>query len=106
MSWGWAIFVLALAMTHLNFSNKWLAYGNETIMPFYLIHQPVIILISFIVVQWNADIPVKLLVVVISSLLITLGLIELLIRPFNPMRMVFGMKPRRRKEVRAKTTAA
>lgn len=37
MSWGWALFVLALAMKHLNFFNKWLVYGNETIMPFYLL---------------------------------------------------------------------
>ena len=43
----------------------------------------------------------KLLVVVISSFLITLGLVELLIRPFKAMRMLFGMKPRRRKEMKA-----
>jgi peptidoglycan/LPS O-acetylase OafA/YrhL len=106
MSWGWAIDVLYLAMRYLNFSNKWLVYGNETIMPFYLLHQPVIILISFFVVQWDASIPVKLLVVVIGSFLITLGLVELLIRPFKPMRMLFGMKPRRRREEESKTTLA
>ena len=64
-------------------------------MPFYLLHQPVIIVISFFVVQWEAGIPVKLLVILIGSLLITLGLVELLIRPFKPMRRLFGMKPRR-----------
>jgi peptidoglycan/LPS O-acetylase OafA/YrhL len=106
MSWGWALDVLYLAMRHLNFSNKWLVYGNETIMPFYLLHQPVIILISFFVVQWEAGILVKLLVVVISSFLITLGLVELLIRPFRPMRRLFGMKPRGRKEEETKTTLA
>ncbi len=106
MSWGWALFVLAFAMTHLNFSNKWLVYGNETIMPFYLLHQPVIIVIAYFVVQWEAGILVKLFIVVISSFLITLGLVELLIRPFKPTRMLFGMKPRIRKEVKAKTTLA
>jgi hypothetical protein len=104
MSWGWALSVLYLAMTRLNFSNKWLVYGNETIMPFYLLHQPVIIVIAFFVVQWEAGIPVKLLVILIGSFLITLGLVELLIRPFKPMRMLFGMRPRRRKET--KTTHA
>jgi len=95
ISWGWALCVLYLAMTHLNFSNKWLAYGNDTIMPFYLLHQPVIIVIATFVVQWNASILVKLLVIGIGSFLITLGLVELLIRPFRPMRRLFGMKPRR-----------
>jgi hypothetical protein len=27
-------------------------YGRETILPFYLLHQPVIISIAFFVVQW------------------------------------------------------
>jgi peptidoglycan/LPS O-acetylase OafA/YrhL len=101
MSWGWALNALYLAMTRLSFSNKWLVYGSDTIMPFYLLHQPVIVVIAYFVVQWDAGILAKLLVVVISSLLITLGLVELLIRPFRPMRKLFGMKPRRRKEVKA-----
>jgi peptidoglycan/LPS O-acetylase OafA/YrhL len=105
MSWGWALFVLALAMKHLNFSNKLLAYGNDTIMPFYLLHQPVIIVIAYFVVQWESGILVKLLVVGISSFLITLGLVELLIRPFKPMRRLFGMKPRRKMEEKTKTAA-
>jgi hypothetical protein len=98
MSWGWALDVLYLAMKHLNFSNKRLEYGNETILPFYLLHQPVIIVIAFFVVQWDAGISVKLLVIGTSSLLATLGLVELLIKPFKTMRKLFGMKPRRRRE--------
>jgi peptidoglycan/LPS O-acetylase OafA/YrhL len=103
MSWGWALDVLYLAMRYLNFSNKWLVYGNRTVMPFYLLHQPVIVVIAYFVVQWDARILPKLLVVVISSFLITLGLVELLIRPFKPIRMLFGMKPRRGKEVKGNT---
>jgi len=98
MSWGWALDVLYLAMKYLNFSNKNLEYGNETIMPFYLLHQPVIIVISFFIVQWDAGILVKLLVIGTSSLLVTLGLVELLIKPFKTMRKLFGMKPKRIKE--------
>jgi len=92
ISWGWALFVLALAMKGLNYSNKLLAYGNETIMPFYLLHQPVIVLISYFVVQWDADVLVKVLVIGISSLLIALGLVELLIKRIKPMGALFGMK--------------
>jgi len=98
ISWGWALFVLYLAMTFLNFTSKLLDYGNETIMPFYLLHQPVIIVISYFVVQWDTGIMVKLLVIGIGSLLILLGLIELLIKPFKLMRRLFGMKPGRPKE--------
>jgi peptidoglycan/LPS O-acetylase OafA/YrhL len=103
IGWGWALFVLYLAMSRLNFSNKLLVYGNETIMPFYLLHQPVIVVIAYFVVQWDVGILLKILVIGISSLLIALGLIELLIRPFNPVRGLFGMKPKRGKEEEVKT---
>jgi glucan biosynthesis protein C len=106
MSWGWALFVLYLAMTYLNFTNKWLVYGNETIVPFYLLHQPVIIAIAYFVVQWDVGVSLKLLVILIGSFLVTLGLVELLVRPFEPMRMLFGMKPRRRKEAPETTSRA
>ena len=106
ISWGWTLYVLYLAMSRLNFSNRLLAYGNETIMPFYLLHQPVIIVVSYFVVQWDAGIFVKLMVILLTSLLIVLALIELLIRPFKPVRRLFGMKPRRRKEEEVKTAPA
>jgi peptidoglycan/LPS O-acetylase OafA/YrhL len=82
-------------MKHLNASSKQLAYGNDTIMPFYLFHQPVIVVIAFFVVQWDAGVSVKLLAIVISSFLITIGIVELLIRPFEPIRRLVGVKPRR-----------
>lgn len=106
MSWGWASDVLYLGMKHLNFSNKWLEYGNQTIMPFYLLHQPVIIVVAYFVVQWEVNLWLKLLVILIASLFITLGLVELLIRPFKPMRRLFGMKIRKSKAEGTKTSPA
>jgi peptidoglycan/LPS O-acetylase OafA/YrhL len=96
MSWGWALSALALAMTRLNVTNKWLVYGNETIMPFYLFHQPVIILIAFFVVQWTAGVMPKLLVVTVASLLATLAVVEI-VKRVPVMRGLLGMKVRRRK---------
>jgi peptidoglycan/LPS O-acetylase OafA/YrhL len=95
-SWCWTMFVMYVGMRFLDFRSKWLVYGGETIMPLFVLHQPVIMVIAYFVVQWEAGILVKLLVVVFGSFLITLGLVELLIKPFGPIRMLFGMRPRRR----------
>ena len=81
-------------MTRLNF--KGLVYGNSTVMPFYLLHQPVIVLIAFFAVQWDAGITAKLLVVVFGSFLVALGLVELIIKRVNVLRRLLGMKTRRR----------
>jgi glucan biosynthesis protein C len=94
--WCWTLFMLYIGMRYLDFTNKWLVYGRETIVPFYLLHHPVIIGIAFFVVQWNAGIMVKYLVVVLASLLVTLGLVELVIKRIGLLRGLFGMKTRRR----------
>ena len=70
-------------------------YGRETILPFYLLHHPVIIIIAFYVVQWNVGITLKYLVVFLGSLLVTLGLIELVIKRIGALRGFFGMKTQR-----------
>ena len=99
-SWCWAIFMLYVGMRWLDFRNHWLEYGQEAAMPFYLFHQPVIIIIAFYVVQWDTSamfgtgigLLVKLLIVVSSSFAITLGLYELLARRIKPVRALFGIK--------------
>jgi hypothetical protein len=98
VAWCWVIFMLYVGMLYLDFRNRQLEYGQEAIMPFYIIHHPAILVISFYVVQWDAGILVKWLVIALSSIAITLGLTDL-IRRIKPIRALFGMKPRRRKKV-------
>ena len=90
----WTVFLLFVGMRFLDFSNKWLEYGKEAVLPFFVVHQPVIIAIAFFVVQWNAGIPLKMLAVVLGSLAVSVGLYELIIRRIDPLRVVFGMKSR------------
>jgi peptidoglycan/LPS O-acetylase OafA/YrhL len=98
-SWCWAMVMVYVGMRFLDFTSKWLQYGRQASYPFFIIHQPVIILLAFFAVQWEVSLSIKLLVVVIGSFVVLLGIYHLLIRPYNPLRRLFGMKPRRRKEV-------
>jgi peptidoglycan/LPS O-acetylase OafA/YrhL len=91
-AWCWSLFMLFIGMRFLDFSNKWLQYGQEAIVPFYLLHQPVIIVIAFYVVQWQAGVTVKMLAVIVGSFVVTLGIYELLVRRIAPLRTLFGMK--------------
>jgi glucan biosynthesis protein C len=93
-SWCWTLFVLYIGMRSLDFTNKWLRYGQGMIMPFFLVHQPVIITIAFFVVQWDINLWVKLLIVVLGSFVVSLGLYELVFKRIGPVRALFGMKAR------------
>jgi glucan biosynthesis protein C len=85
--------MLYIGMRYLDFTNKWLVYGRETILPFYLLHHPVIIAIAFFAVQLDAGITLKYLAVVLGSLLATLGLVEL-VKRITVLRGLLGMKRR------------
>ena len=88
----YSLTMIYVGIRFLNFSNQWLSHAREAILPFFVIHQPVIIVIAFFVVQWNAGIPFKLITVVISSFLIFMGLYGLVIRRIGPLRAMLGMK--------------
>jgi glucan biosynthesis protein C len=90
----YSLTMLSVGMHFLDFSNRWLRYGQEAALPFFILHQPVIIVIAFFVVQWDAGISIKLPVVVLSSFVVTLGLYELIVRRIHPLRLLFGMKPK------------
>ena len=94
-SWCWTAFMLFVGMRFLNFGNKWLQYAQEAILPFFVVHQPAIIVVAYFVVQWNATILIKILAVVIGSFVVSIGLYQLIIGRVSALRTMFGMKSRR-----------
>ena len=88
----YSLTMLFVGMRFLDFNNKWLRYGQEAALPFFVLHQPVIIVIAYFVVQLNAGILMKLPVVVLSSFVVTIGLYELIIQRVHILRLAFGMK--------------
>jgi peptidoglycan/LPS O-acetylase OafA/YrhL len=91
-AWCWSLTMLYVGMRFLDFSNKWTRYGQEAVVPFYVLHYPVLIIIAFYVVQWQAGVTVKMLAVTLGSFVVTLGIYELLVRRVAPLRVLFGMK--------------
>jgi peptidoglycan/LPS O-acetylase OafA/YrhL len=82
----------SVGMLFLDFTNKVLRYGQEAALPFFVLHQPVIIVIAFFIVQWNAGIWIKLPIVLLGSFLVTITLYELVVRRIRLFRLLFGIK--------------
>jgi glucan biosynthesis protein C len=95
-TWGWVLICLNIGCRWLDFGNRFLTHANEAVLPFYLIHHPVVVMIVFYVAQWQAGLWTKHLFLVVSAFIVTVAIYELLVRPFNPVRSLFGLKPRRR----------
>jgi peptidoglycan/LPS O-acetylase OafA/YrhL len=71
-------------------------YANQAVLPFYLLHEPVIVAAAWIIVRWHAPILVKYPALVAVSFTATLVIYDLAVRRYRITRLLFGMKPRQR----------
>lgn len=90
--WCWCVFMLYIGMHSLNYTNRLQQYAQTAILPFFVLHQPVIIVISYFVVQWNLGLWLKLLIVLMGAFAVCVGLYEFVIRRVGFLRAAFGMK--------------
>lgn len=93
---GW-ICVLAffgLGMQYLTARTPTLDYAGEAVLPFYILHQTVLLAVGYFVLQWGLPEVLEWAVVVAISFAIIMALYEFGVRRFNVMRVLFGMKPR------------
>lgn len=93
LSWTWMLTWLGHGMTYLNFNRPFLRYANEAVLPFYVMHQSVILTVGYFVVRWPVPDLAKFLIIAVSSFTIIMVLYEYLIRRHNVLRFLFGMKP-------------
>jgi glucan biosynthesis protein C len=92
-TWFWLVTILGFGSRYLNRTNAFLRYAAEGSYPFYILHQTVIVIIGFFVVQGTESITVKYLLMVIASLAATTLLYDLVVKRTNLTRFLFGMKP-------------
>jgi glucan biosynthesis protein C len=96
LAWSCAVTAIGFAKQFLNRDSILRKLANEAIYPFYLLHQPVIVVIGYYIIQWDIAVIWKAVIVLFSSFTVTATLYWFLIRPFNPLRIFFGMKKLRK----------
>lgn len=91
---GWSLLLcfFYLANKYLSFSNRFLKYGSEASMPFYVLHQPVIVILGYYIKDLSLSIPLKLLVLSSLSFIVIMLCYHLVIKRFAILRVLFGMK--------------
>jgi peptidoglycan/LPS O-acetylase OafA/YrhL len=93
-AWSCILTVSGYAMRYLARNHRLLAYANEAVLPFYILHQPVVLLAGYFIIPLSLSITAKYLIIAPLAFGITVGLYEFGIRRVNPMRWLFGLKAR------------
>lgn len=91
-SWFWMVALLSLGSRFLGFKNRFLSYANEAVLPVYILHQTVIVLVAFYVLKLSLSIPLAFLLVLTLSTLGTLLIYDLIVKRVNWLRFLFGMR--------------
>lgn len=90
-AWAWVQFFLGLGMRARSFRRPLPRAVSAAAMPFFIVHQPVILAIAFFVVRWEAGIAVKWGVIAASSFVLSAALATGLTR-LPIVSTMFGVK--------------
>ena len=91
-TWAWLLTFLGFAAHHLNFSNRFLKYANEAVLPFYILHQTVIVTVGYLIRDWQLAVFPKYLFLAFVSFVIIMALYEFVVKRIGILRYAFGMK--------------
>ncbi|MBS8264302.1 acyltransferase [Mesobacillus boroniphilus] len=81
-----------LANKYFQRKNDFLNFNTMFSMPMYILHQPVIVLLGFLIYQYDWPIAIKLLVLISLSFFIIILSYQLFIKRIPVLRFLFGMK--------------
>jgi glucan biosynthesis protein C len=95
-AWFWVLGLLGMGSRLLNVNNRFLGYANEAVLPFYILHQPIILVIGYFVIPWHAAIVFKYFFIVVTAFVTIMLVYEFLVRRTNMLRFLFGMKLNKR----------
>jgi peptidoglycan/LPS O-acetylase OafA/YrhL len=91
--WTWILAIAGFAAQRLRFATPALGYANEAVMPFYILHLPVLISVAYAVLPLPAPDLAKWLAILVLSFGLCAGLYEFVVRRINVLRVLFGMRP-------------
>ncbi len=90
-AWAWALVALGLGLRLSAFARPLPRWAASTAMPFFILHQPLILAVSFVVVGMGVPLPLKVLFVIVFSFVGTSGLATLGTR-IRTTRFLLGVK--------------
>lgn len=96
-AWMWVFTAVGYGKKYLNRKSPVLSYVNDAVYPFYILHQTVIVILTYYLYTLPEDISLKYGFTVLVTFFVSMGIYHLFIRPYPVMRLLFGMNPLQRK---------
>lgn len=105
-AWAMICALCGFAARFLNKSSPLLTHLNDAVLPIYVLHQPILLIAAFFLFPLNLSLPVESAAIIAVTAAGCFAIYEMLIRPFGPMRFLFGLKPRAPRTLQEQAPAA
>ncbi|MDP2918857.1 MAG: acyltransferase [Dehalococcoidia bacterium] len=90
-TWSWVLSLLYLGRKFLNRSGRFVRWGNEAVLPVYIVHSTFIAILSYYVVKWNMPVLPKYVIIVVLTYIGCVALLQLC-KTNNITRFVLGIR--------------
>jgi hypothetical protein len=84
--------LLALGSRYVNVNSRLLPFANDAVMPFYILHQTIVVVLGYYVLSWTLGTSEKFLIIAAASFAASVALYAVAIRPWLAVRVLFGMR--------------
>jgi glucans biosynthesis protein C len=91
--WCFVVALLGFARGHLTASGPVLHWLSESAFPVYVLHQAAIVVPGYFLLRLPLGATAKFTLLVVVSVVLTLGVYQWVVRPFGVTRFLLGMKP-------------
>ncbi len=95
--WSWILTLIGYSAVYLNKPRKILASANEAVYPFYILHQTVILVLGYYLMNADLGFFAKFSIMSFGTFGICWIIYEFGIRRYSWVRPLFGMKPKAKK---------
>ena len=92
VKWSWIALIIGFARRYLNYTNRALKYCNQIVYPFFILHQTVIIIIGFYVIDFGLSGISEFLIIMFGTFALCGLLYEAIIKRVDILRLMFGLK--------------
>ena len=103
-TWFWLLALLGFAKKQLDFTNRFLKYAGEAALPFYILHQTVILIIAYFVLPQPWSVAAKYCFIIAAVFAGTIVIYELCVKRFAITRFLFGMRPKVKMKLEARSS--
>ncbi len=91
-AWCWLFALLGFGMQHFSINRPFLQHTNEAVLPFFILHQTVLVCFGYFILKWEIHDLLKWALVFSSSFIFVVAIYSAVIRRIDLFRFLFGMK--------------